>query len=106
MRALIAATLLAFATVAAAEDPSFEIVIKDHRFTPAEITVPANTKVRLVVRNDDATPEEFESKKLNREKIIPGKGRATIVVGPLKPGEYPFVGEYNETTAQGKIVVK
>jgi len=107
MRALIAAALLAFAaTAAAADEPSFELVIKDHKFTPSEITIPANTKVKLVVRNDDATPEEFESKKLNREKVIAGKSQATINVGPLKPGEYPFVGEYNEKTAKGKIVVK
>ncbi len=107
MRALIASALFVFATaVAAADDPTFEVVIKDHKFTPAEVAVPANTKIKLVVRNEDATPEEFESKKLGREKVIAGKSQATILVGPLKPGEYPFVGEYNEKTAKGKLVVK
>jgi plastocyanin len=106
MRSLVAVLLLAVAPLAWADDPTFRITIRDHRFSPAEIVVPSNTKIRLVVRNEDATPEEFESKKLNREKVIPGKSEATIYVGPLKPGEYPFVGEYHEATATGKLVVK
>jgi len=106
MRSLVAALLFAVASVAWAEDPTFEITIKDHKFTPSEISVPAGAKIKLVVKNEDATPEEFESKKLNREKVIAGKSQATIFVGPLKPGEYPFVGEYNEKTAIGKIVAK
>jgi len=106
MRSLVAALLLVVASLAWADDPTFEITIKDHKFTPSELSVPSGTKIKLVVKNEDATPEEFESKKLNREKVIAGKSQATIFVGPLKPGEYPFVGEYNEKTAIGKIIVK
>jgi hypothetical protein len=29
-----------------------------------------------------------------------------VFVGPLKPGEYKFVGEFNEKTAKGVIVAK
>jgi hypothetical protein len=58
------------------------------------------------VKNLDPTPEEFESRDLKREKVIPGKGQATIAIGPLKPGTYKFAGEYNEKTAQGQIVAK
>jgi hypothetical protein len=97
---------LLFATSVLAAEPEFALVIANHRFEPAEITVPANQKIRLVVENRDATPEEFESKSLKREKIIAGKSKATILVGPLAPGRYPFVGEYNEQTAQGTIVAK
>jgi hypothetical protein len=50
--------LLLFVTAAvAAEVPEFPLAIRDHRFTPAEIRVPANVKVRLVVDNQDAAPE-------------------------------------------------
>jgi len=84
----------------------FSLTIKDHKFSPAEITIPANKKVKLVVKNEDATPEEFESKKLHREKTIKGKSQAVILIGPLKPGRYPFVGEFHEETAKGVIVVK
>ena len=98
---------LAFSAAAAAADlPEFTLTIKDHKFEPAELTVPAGQKVKLKVVNADATPEEFESHELNREKVIPGNTTATVYVGPLKPGEYPFFGEFNPKTAQGKLVVR
>lgn len=106
MRTVIALFSFAIAGLANASDPTFEITLRDHRFIPSEITVPAGQKVKLLVKNEDATPEEFDSKRLNREKVIPGQSQATIFIGPLKPGEYPFVGEFNEKTATGKIVVK
>jgi plastocyanin len=90
----------------AAELPVYEVSIKDHRFQPDSIEIPAGTKVKLLVKNQDASPEEFESHELNREKIIAGNSEATIYIGPLDPGEYGFFGEFNEATAQGKIIVE
>jgi hypothetical protein len=29
-----------------------------------------------------------------------------VFVGPLKPGRYPFFGEFHEQTAQGALVVR
>lgn len=92
--------------LAAAADPTFDLTIRNHKFTPETLTVPANTKFRLRVRNDDPTPEEFESHELNREKVIPGGRTAIIYIGPLKPGKYPFVGEFHEKTAKGHIIAK
>jgi|TARA_E500000305_G_C3855700_1_gene158205 heme/copper-type cytochrome/quinol oxidase subunit 2 len=89
-----------------AAPPVFEILIKDHLFYPDELVIPADTKVKLLVKNQDATPEEFESYELNREKVIPGNTQAIIFVGPLKPGTYPFFGEFFPKTAQGRIIVK
>ncbi len=91
---------------ARAEGTEFTIVIKDHRFTPAELTVPAGQKIRLLVENQDPTPEEFESYQLNREKIVPGNGRIVVFVGPLKPGKYEYFGEFNMATARGWLVAK
>jgi len=102
---LLALLLLVGSAPALAADDEFKLVIQNHKFEPAEITVPAGKKVKLVVENRDATPEEFESHALNREKVIAGKSTATIFIGPLKPGRYTFVGEYNEATAKGTIVV-
>jgi len=84
----------------------FALVIKDHRFVPDEIRVPVNQKVKLVVHNQDATPEEFESHQLNREKVIAPGAKATIYVGPLKPGRYTFVGEFHEKTARGVLIAE
>jgi Cupredoxin-like domain len=90
----------------AAEIKEYKISIREHRFVPAEITIPANTKIKLIVINEDASPEEFESHELNREKIVTGNGKITVFIGPLKPGRYPFFGEFHMNTAQGAIIVK
>ena len=104
--AFAAALVLLGTNPVLAADDEFRIVIENHKFEPSEVIVPAGKKVKLVIENRDATPEEFESPSLNREKVIAGKTTATIFIGPLKPGSYPFVGEYNEKTAKGTIVVK
>jgi hypothetical protein len=105
--ALIGVLGLAVALPATAEEPpEFEIVIKNHKFEPATHTIPANKKVKLVVKNQDPTPEEFESYELNREKVIAGNSQAIVFIGPLDPGTYPFFGEFNQATAQGKIIAK
>ena len=111
MKRIFAIAALAFAAAIASpalsdDTPSFEITIKDHRFTPSTLEVPANKKVKLVVKNQDPTPEEFESYELNREKVIAGNSQAIVFIGPLEPGTYPFFGEFNIATAQGKIIAK
>jgi hypothetical protein len=89
-----------------AATPVVEIEIRDHLFFPPEVVIPANTKVKLLVKNLDPTPEEFESYELNREKVISGNSQAVIFIGPLPPGEYPFFGEFYPKTAQGKVLVE
>jgi plastocyanin len=93
-------------TGALAAQPEVLLVIKDHRFQPAEVKVPAGQRVKLVVHNQDSTPEEFESHSLNREKVVPGGAKAAIFIGPLTPGRYEFYGEYNEATAKGAVVAE
>ena len=105
MRRLLLLVLIVAAPALAADD-KFVLVIQDHRFHPAELVVPAGRKIKLIVENRDATPEEFESHALNREKVIAGKSSATIYVGPLAPGRYPFFGEFNEKTARGVVIAK
>lgn len=96
---------LTFGTALAAGD-EYTLVIKNHRFEPTEVKVPAGKRVKLIVHNQDATPEEFESHSMNREKVIPGGAKASIFIGPLKPGRYEFFGEYNEATAKGAVVAE
>lgn len=105
---LIAAAALALASASAlaADDIERTIVIKDHRFQPAEVTIPAQQKVKLLIDNQDPTPEEFESHDLRVEKVVPGNSTAIVRVGPLEAGEYSFVGEFNEDTARGTLVVE
>ncbi len=83
-----------------------QVHIRNHLFYPSNISIPAHTKVKLMVFNDDATSEEFESYELNREKMIMGKHRAIIFIGPVNPGNYPFFGEFHPHTAQGKVIAR
>lgn len=103
---LLAPLALLAAVPAMAAPPEVQIIIQGHRFVPAEVKVPAGVKIKLLIRNEDATPEEFESNELNREKIVPAKGTAVVFVGPLKPGRYPFFGEFNMATARGTLVAE
>ena len=104
--ALLFLAAFGLTTAWAADDPSYALSIRNHRFSPAQIEIPANTKVRLVIRNEDATPEEFDSTQLRREKVIPGGSEATLYVGPLPPGTYEFLGEFHPDTARGRLVVR
>jgi plastocyanin len=102
---VLAATLLA-AGAAHAADFEATLAIRDHKFDPAELTVPAGTKIKLLIQNNDATPEEFESHELNREKIVVGNSSITVFIGPLEAGRYPFFGDFHQETAQGVLVAK
>jgi len=86
--------------------PEVELVIRDHLYFPSVLEVPAGVKVRVLIDNQDETPEEFESYELNREKVIPGKSMTVIFIGQLPAGEYPFFGEFNVRTAQGKVIAR
>ena len=110
-QSMAAGLILAMATLwtgsaAYAADLELSMVIKNHRFEPAELKVPAQQRIKLTVQNLDKTPEEFESHALNREKVIPGGAKAVIYLGPLKPGRYEFVGEFNPTTAKGLVIAE
>jgi len=90
----------------AAQEPAYMLVIKDHQFQPTEIEVPAGQKIALLVKNNDTTPEEFESTELRREKVVAGGEQITVYIGPLKPGTYEFFGDFNPKTARGHIIAK
>ncbi len=92
---------------AIAGDPArIDVTIKDHVFSPSEIHVPVGQPTLLIVRNEDAGPEEFDSSALKVEKVIVGGTYATIRLRPLGPGRYPFMGEFHPDTAQGVVVSK
>jgi hypothetical protein len=110
MRALvfptIAAALLLAAAPATADPVQRSVLLKAHKFDPAEIHVPAGQRVELTVQNDDATPDEFDSHDLKVEKVIAGGTSGLVRFGPLRPGRYRFEGEYYAETAQGTVVAE
>lgn len=103
---LMSLTALICLAPAMARAEDYTVTIKDHRFTPTELKVPANKRVIVTVVNDDPTAEEFESNELKVEKVIPGKSKGTVRIGPLKPGRYPFFGEFHEATARGVVIAE
>jgi hypothetical protein len=98
--------LAASGGLALAQEQTFRLTIKNHQFEPAEFEIPANAKVTLQVKNEDPTAEEFESSTLHREKVVPAGKEVSIFVGPLSPGRYEFMGDFNRATARGAIIVK
>ena len=105
-RAACAILLTWILTAFAAGAQDFNLVIRDHRFEPAEIHVPADKRVSLYVTNEDATPEEFDSAALKVEKVIAGRSKALIRIGPLTAGRYEFMGEFHADTANGVVIAE
>ena len=97
------ATML-FSNAAMAED--YVLSIRNHQFIPADITVPADKKVKLVIKNTDPTPAEFESTDLNREKIIGASSEGVVFIGPLDPGTYHYFDDFHRDATTGTITVK
>jgi plastocyanin len=107
--AVVLGAALALSVCAAgarAEDHTVELTIRDHRFDPAEIAVPAGKRIKLIVKNLDASAEEFESLDLRREKIVAAGGTIILYIGPLSPGVYEFFGDFHPETARGHITAK
>ena len=98
--------LLGFPLSALADELSYKITIKDHKFSPEVLRVPAKTKVEILVENLDPAAEEFESYDLRREKVVSAQGKIVMFVGPLKPGVYKYFGDFHPQTAQGQIVAE
>ncbi len=84
----------------------FNLAIRNHRFEPTELRVPANKRISVYVSNEDPTPEEFESTSMKVEKIIPGKSKWLVRLGPLPPGRYDFFGDFNQDTAKGVVIAE
>ncbi len=91
-----------------AEDKVYEVEIRleNHLFTPSEIHVPKDTKIKLIIYNLDPTVEEFDSPSLKREKILRSKSKTNIILAPLSVGRYDFVGEFHEDTAKATVIVE
>lgn len=93
--------------MAAAEDLlTLKLTAKNGRFYPETIEVPSGARFKIVITNEGPGPEEFESENPRREKVLAAGGTSFLVFPALKPGVYPFFGEFHPETAKGWIVVK
>ncbi|WP_024871116.1 cupredoxin domain-containing protein [Tolumonas lignilytica] len=104
--ALVGALFLSGSAPLWAADAVLTLTLKDHKFSPAEPTIPANTRVKVTIKNLDPTPAEFESHQFKAERLIPGGKEASLFIGPLKPGKYQFNDEYHEDVSKTYLIVK
>ena len=103
---LLLAAAVFCAPAAIADPPSYSLVLKDHKFEPAMLSIPAGQKVVLHIKNEDAMPAEFESYDLNREKIVVGHGEIVVYIGPLEAGKYEFFDDFHRDSTRGHIVAE
>lgn len=98
--------ILLLPVYAVGAEHEYILIIQNHKFEPAEIKIPAGKKIKIQVQNKDDSPEEFHSDDLKREKVVLGNKTGYVLLGPLSPGRYKFMGEFHESTAQGVVVVE
>lgn len=95
---------IAFSATVYAGD--YVLTLKGNQFSPKELTIPAGQKIKLIVKNQDATPAEFESSDLNREKLVGGNSEITVFIGPVDAGRYGYFDDFHRDTTTGVIVAK
>jgi hypothetical protein len=104
---LVAGVAAALAPVAPAQDiVQFTLVAREGRFTPPNLEVPAGKRIKIEISNEGNAPIEFESLPLKQEKVLAPGAKSSVVINPLKPGEYPFFDDFHPDTSKGKIVAK
>ena len=103
---LLSSACSAVIAFAADTPPELTLVLEQHRFSPEELRVKANTPFVLVITNKDAEEEEFEMSSLRIEKVVPGGKTLQLRMPALKPGTYQFIGDFHEKTAKGRIIAE
>ncbi len=105
IRSTVLALLLTMAGAARAEAP-LRFVLKDHKLSPPTLDVPAGSRFRLEVVNQDDSVDEFESYDLKVEKIVVAGGTVSVMAGPLHPGTYKVFDDYHPDTAHAAVTAK
>lgn len=103
---LTAALVVALSLATAADAEDYVLTLKDNQFAPTVLTVPAGQKIRISVKNLDATPAEFESSDLNREKLVGAKSEIILFIGPLDAGSYSYFDDFHRATTTGLIIAQ
>ena len=96
---VVLAMAVGLVAVAAAADVEVPLVLEKNRWQPDVIKVKAGAPFVLVITNKDKGPEELDMLSPRIEKV-------RLKMPALKPGKYPFVGEYHSETAKATIVAE
>jgi hypothetical protein len=108
MLKIVAAVLAFFALQAGAvadDLQTYKLELKDHKFAPAELHVPAAKPFWVVIANSEDAADEFEMSAPTVEKIIQPGAEGRVRVRPLAPGRYTFFDDFHPD-ATGAIVAE
>jgi heme/copper-type cytochrome/quinol oxidase subunit 2 len=93
-----------FAAPSRADDDSSILRFNRGTVEPAQLTLPANTQVKLQVTNAGDSAVEFESFELHRERVVQPGQTITVIIPRLAPGTYQFVDDFSHGAVKGEIV--
>lgn len=96
------------ATAASPEKPSelIEIRFDQHHFTPERVEVAAGVPLTLKVVNASKERIEFESFKLDREKVVEPGHTLVLHLPALRPDSYDFYDDFHSDVPEGTIVAR
>ena len=94
------------AVPAAADDSTMNVNYAGDHFSPQNLSVPAGQPLTLRVSNNGKRTIEFESFKLNREKVVEPGETILVHLNSLTPGSYDFYDDFNQDVPQGTIVAR
>jgi hypothetical protein len=85
---------------------TLEIRFENHHFSPQTLVVPADRPLQITVLNLSRERIEFESFKLNREKVVEPGSSVTLKLPPLRAGSYDFFDDFHSDVPEGAILAK
>src|SRR5215475_9977181 len=83
-----------------------EIRFENHQWKPLNLKVPANQAMTIKVVNASNETIEFESFKLNREKVVSPGSSVNVNLSALSPGSYDFYDDFHDDVPQGTITAE
>ena len=96
-------SLINGATLINETENTIEVRYEQHRFTPNKIEVRAGRPLVLTITNASAERIEFESFKLNREKVITPGETLVLRFPALREGAYDFYDDFHQDVPEGVI---
>ena len=104
--AAVAAAVAAAAGARADDMPVFRLEFRDGAIAPLRVAVPAERPFKLVLDNVGASPVEFESRDLHKEKVLAPGTSSFMVIRRLAAGEYIFFDDFHLDAPQAVLVAE
>jgi plastocyanin len=104
---LIAALVLGAVSNTAMAQTTATLTVAAAGFSPAQISVTANTAVQLTIANGSSHTVELEGPPLPKIVVLsPGGTSGPLVIGPLPPGIYTVRDDLHPNAVPATIVAQ